>query len=148
MKIRSAANMPKRVRISFPEDEGRTKQSMLKECDINNIVKKYQKTGAIDHFARHQGRYDFATSGDFHTALNIVTEANTMFEELPSKLRSKFETPSAFLDFVQNEANGDEMVELGLRDPNPTVAEELPPAPAAPAPAETAQPEASGGGED
>ena len=40
-----------------------------------------------------------------------------MFEELPATIRKKFENdPAKFLDFVNDERNADEMVELGLRE--------------------------------
>ena len=141
MKIRSPAKLPQRVQITF-EGPGRTRQSMREECDINNIMKKYQSSGAITHFARHEARYGFADSVTFHEALNIVTEADTMFADLPSELRKRFDTPGAFLDFVQDEKNGDEMIELGLRAPRTPIEKKLVPlaaeAPEIPAPAEPA----------
>ena len=89
MEILSRFSEKPRVQILFPE-KGRTKGSMQKECDINNIMAKYQKTGAITHFSRHSGEYGFADSVSFHGAMNIVTQANEMFNELPSSLRSRF----------------------------------------------------------
>ncbi len=146
MNIRSAANMPARVVLEFPADEGRTRQSMSAECDINNIMAKYQKSGAVTHFSRHAGRYAFATGLDFHEAMNVVTEGQRMFLDLPSSLRARFGTAEEFLDFVQDEANGDEMIDLGLRDPeavrkSPAArSAELPPAgEAAPAASEAAE---------
>ncbi len=117
MIIRSAAVLPDRVRLSFAEGTGRTRQSMAAECDINKIMAKYQKTGAIDHFSRHAARYDFCEGIEFHDAMNIVKEGDRMFADLPSDLRSRFENPGAFLDFVQDEGNAEEMVKLGLRLP-------------------------------
>ncbi len=134
MNIRSAANMPVRVSLDFDGVVSKTRQSMSKECDINNIMAGYQKRGAISHFSRHAPRYGFADSLEFHTAMNVVTEADRMFRDLPSTLRNRFADPGAFLDFVQDEANAEEMVELGLRDPvtareTPEArGEELPPA--------------------
>ncbi len=118
MVIRSAANLPDPVRISFPK-QGMTKQSFADECDINKIMAKYQKSGAITHFSRHAARYGFADGVTFHEAMNVVLEGDRMFADLPSSLRHRFDTPGAFLDFVQDEANAEEMVELGLRDPKP-----------------------------
>jgi len=106
--------------IVFPSDEGRTRQSMADECDVNLIMAKYQVTGAIDHFSRHSARYGFADSVSFHEAMTVVSEAERMFNDLPSVLRSRFQgDPGQFLDYVQDEANADEMIELGLRDPVP-----------------------------
>jgi len=40
-----------------------------------------------------------------------------MFNDLPSSIRSRFgNDPAAFLDFVQDENNADEMVKLGLTE--------------------------------
>jgi len=106
--------------------ESLTKQSFTKECDINNIVKKYQKTGALDHVNKHEGSYGFASSDDFTASMEIVAKGTTMFEELPSSIRTKFENdPAKFLDFVQDKNNLEEMQELGLA--NKTINEEIEP---------------------
>jgi len=92
-----------------------TKQSFTEECDINNILKKYQKTGAIDHVNKHEASYGYATSHDFQSALETIKRGRIMFEELPSSIRTKFENdPAKFLDFVQDNNNLKEMQELGL----------------------------------
>lgn len=115
MEIRHALSLGPRVQLSFPKDEGRARQEMAKECDINTIMAKYQKTGAIDHFSRHSASYGFATGDDFQSATNLILEADAMFRDLPSKVRSRFDhDPGAFLEFVQDDANRDEMIELGL----------------------------------
>lgn len=96
-------------------DPSRTKQSDSEHCEINNIMAKYARTGAINHFNTHQGNYGDATGHDFQTAMNIVTDAQNMFNDLPSTLRNRFDNePSQFLDFVNDEANISEMAELGL----------------------------------
>lgn len=93
-----------------------TKQSFKDECDINKIMAKFQKTGAIEHYAKHQPQYGDTTGIDYLDCLNVVANANTMFEELPSTIRKKFENdPRQFLDFVQNPDNQEEMIELGLK---------------------------------
>jgi len=95
--------------------ESRTKQSFKKECDINAIMAKYQKTGAITHFAKHSPQYGIADGQTFQDAMNLVCEAQEMFNELPSSIRSRFgNDPAAFLDFVNDEGNADEMEKLGL----------------------------------
>lgn len=100
------------------DEPGMTKQSFKDECDINKIMARFQKTGAIDHYAAYAPQYDVVTSTNLHEAMNIVADAETMFEELPSSLRKKFHNdPSEFLDFVQDENNLEEMRELGLANP-------------------------------
>lgn len=91
------------------------KQSFKDQCDINKIMAKYQKTGAIDHLNKHGANYGFATAIDFHESMNLVTSAQQMFDDLPSDIRTKFyNSPAQFLDFVQNPENADQLVELGL----------------------------------
>lgn len=98
----------------------RTKQSDADQCEINNIMAKYARTGAINHFNTHQGSYGDATGHDFQTSMNIVIDAQNMFDELPSNIRNRFENePAQFLDFVNDEANKSEMAELGLLNPSP-----------------------------
>lgn len=103
--------------------DSRTKQSFAKECDINHIMAKYQKTGAITHFAKHSPQYGIADGQTFQDAMNLVCEAQEMFNELPSSIRSRFgNDPAAFLDFVQDEGNADEMIKLGLVEQTAEVA--------------------------
>jgi len=116
---------PKRSESFKTLGKSLTKQSFTKECDINNIMKKYQKTGAIDHVNKHEASYGYATSDDFTASMNIVAKGQTMFEELPSTIREKFEhDPAKFLDFVQDEKNIKEMQELGLATNDKTITSE------------------------
>ena len=119
--IRSAYG--KKERLGDIGDLGKslTKQSFTKECDINTILAKYQKTGAIDHLNKNEAQYGFATSDTFQESMQIVAKGNTMFAELPSSIRTKFENdPAKFLDFVQDKNNLKEMQELGLAHINKT----------------------------
>lgn len=105
----------RRLSISFPKGERRTKSSFKAECDINNILARFQKTGAFDHMNKHEASYGFATGQSFQEAVNTVNQAKQMFADLPSTLRIKFNhDPAAYLEFVQNPDNLEEMAELGL----------------------------------
>jgi len=116
MDIRSAAALGPRVQFSCADD-GRTKQSMAEECDINIIMAKFERTGFVSHLAKHGGSYGFASAVDFHDAMNVVTKAEQMFADLPAKARRRFGgDASSFLEFVQDSENLDEMVELGLAE--------------------------------
>jgi len=105
-----------------------TEQSHKEECDVNNIVEKYQRTGVIDHRSKYEPQYGFANSADLQTALNTMQTAETMFNDLPSSIRAKFDNaPGAFLDFVQDPDNHQEMYEMGLAK-SPPAPKETPPA--------------------
>lgn len=117
-----------RVQTSFTGDS-LTKQQFKKECDINHILKRYKKTGIIDHVKQSSISYlDLTDVPTFHEALNIVHSANDAFMSLPSVLRNKFKNdPSLFLDFVSDPKNESEMRELGLLEPVRPVAVDSPP---------------------
>jgi len=107
----------KRCRISFPKN-GRTKQSFRDECDINLIMAKYQKTGALSHVNNYGANYGFATSIDFTEAMQLIRTAQEMFDGLPSSIRTRFDNdPAVFLEFVQDADNTKEMQTLGLIAP-------------------------------
>lgn len=110
--------------ISFDPDEGLTKQSFKDECDINNIMKRYQATGVITHINNRTPEYgDFSDPVDFQQALNTVIESQTMFADLPAELRDRFgNDPQKLLEFLADESNRDEAVKLGIikaPDPDP-----------------------------
>lgn len=115
------------------------KQAMKKECDINAIMKRYEKTGLVEHVNRYNGQYaDVTMSGDYQSALQIIMDADTMFSSLPARIRDKFENdPREFLDFVENPDNAKELTELGLATKRDTT-----PAPGT-TPLETAAPQPS-----
>jgi phage internal scaffolding protein len=112
------------------DDPSLAKQSMKAECDINNIMKQFSKTGLLLHTNKHQGQYgDFITSTDYHEAMDSVLEAREAFDSLPSKIRLRFQNdPAQFLEFVQNPDNSDELVKMGLAKAPPS-ASKAPPEP-------------------
>jgi phage internal scaffolding protein len=104
----------KRVSLSFPA-MGKTRQDARDECNINKIMAKYQKTGIINFTNKNQPFYGNVEALDFQTALNVIQNANELFEQMPSSMRKRFQnSPHAFLDFVQDPANRQEAITLGL----------------------------------
>ncbi|WNK14031.1 MAG: internal scaffolding protein [Microvirus sp.] len=114
-----------------------TKQEFMGDCDINNILAEFKVTGQIRHLAANAaaGVYaNLADLPDYQTALNAVAIGNEAFASLPSKLRARFENdPAQFLAFMEDPANQDEIVKLGLavdtRPPAPPEPPTPPPGP-------------------
>ena len=132
-----------RHRVTVPiETEGSlTQQSGKDECDINRIMKKYEREGLFDHVNKHQGSYgNFIGFQDYQTSQNQILEAQAAFETIPSAVRKKFDnSPVKFLEFAQNPDNLDEMIELGLANARPAAPEGEAPT-AGPQPPEPPQP--------
>ena len=106
----SNSKQPKvRPRLDFKKDKGRTKQEFRDECNINNILAKFQRTGRIEHMNKHQPTYGDATGGDFAEAMRIVSHGLTLWEDLPSSLKEKFKTVEGFLDYVSDPDNQGEL---------------------------------------
>lgn len=93
-----------------------TKQSFRDECDINTIMKRFERTGVLDFVNEHEARYGDATALDYQSALNVVIQAEGMFADMPAHLRKRFNNdPALFLEFIDNPENIEESVKLGLR---------------------------------
>lgn len=94
-------------------------QQFAAECNINTIMKKYKKTGIIEHVNRYKAEYNnFIGYPDYHEAQNQILAAHEMFMTLPSSIRERFSNNAeSFLAFAQNTDNIDEMRSLGLAEP-------------------------------
>lgn len=104
-----------KVSITFPCGEGRTKQSFKDECDINNIMARYQKTGVLDFAGKHQAQYGDCTNIEFQAGLDIISNAKKMFADLPSSVRRRFDNdPGEFLEFINDAGNREEAQRMGL----------------------------------
>ena len=92
-----------------------TEQSHKKDCDMNHILKEYQKTGMLKHAKKYEGQYDDVTIDSFQDAMFLVTRAQQMFDDLPSSLRAEFNNdPGQFVEFTANPENKNRMQELGI----------------------------------
>lgn len=124
-------------KVSVPPSK--TKQSHLRECDINIILKQFSVTGMLTHINANAalGRYaDLPDQLDYQESLNIVAQGEAAFASLPAKVRDRFENdPALFLAFMADPKNRAEAIELGLVIPPP------PPPPPAAAPAAAPAPE-------
>lgn len=99
-----------------------TKQSFSDECDINNILRRYEKTGQLPDRIKENPRYgDFSQPFDYQESLNIVIHAQEQFSLLSARVRERFNNdPQKFLEFTADPENLPEMVELGLAEKRQT----------------------------
>lgn len=145
--FRTAYGERQPVRLAFDPSTSRTKQSFKDECDVNNIMARFQRTGIVEFAQRFQARYGDVRGVDFASAMNVIAEAREMFAAMPAKLRDRFgNDPARFLEFVQDPENRDEARKLGLLKPEVKAPEPSPAAGApAPAPSPAAAPPAGAG---
>jgi len=101
-----------------PQEHSVTKQEFKDECDINVLMSRYMATGELPNLNEREPQYLDATGFDYQEQMNFVAGAQTLFNELPSRIRNRFDNdPGLFLDFCSNENNRSEMAEMGLLKP-------------------------------
>ena len=137
--------------------ESMTEQHHTKHCDINNIINKFKRTGVMEHVNQREAVYtDVSSCPDYHGALEIVRATEEMFSSLPAELRDRFENDAGvYLAWINDAANAEEAVELGLLPAEQVGAAEPPasetppadPPVADPAPAPEPTPSSAEGGD-
>ena len=106
--------------LSCPEPT-LAQQSFKDDADINVILERFNVTGELPAAAREPQYGDFLDSPvDYKSAMDVVMCAQSAFNALPARLRSRFENDAAkFVDFVSDDKNRNEAIELGLLDSAP-----------------------------
>lgn len=114
-------------------DESLTVQADAEGADINNIIKRFVRTGQLPIIERPMLSGDLASvSGDYQEMLHLIKDADDQFMKLPADVRAKFDNkPAKFVEFCSDDANLDAMRDMGLA---------VPKEPKAPAVAEPAEP--------
>lgn len=108
-----------RDRVAIACRGGRTKQEFAEECDLNVLMRRYEKTGVLPTGKANPPRYvDAFDLPSFQESMQIVADAERAFMSLPSRVRGEFDNdPEKFVEFASNEANVDKLREWGLAKP-------------------------------
>jgi len=111
--------------VDCSSDEVLTDQSQAKQCDINLIVARYQKTGQLPPF--RDGVYlDVSEFSDYQESLNRAHALQEYFGSLPASMRERYgNSPALFLEGIQSPEGREDAIELGLirkDEPVPPVA--------------------------
>lgn len=109
--------VPGRERLQIdPIGPSLTQQNFQKECDINNIMRRFNKTGVLSHENPAKPGYgDFTGFDDYHSSMNKILEAQDSFMTVDATIRARFHNdPGEFLEFTTNPDNAEELIKLGL----------------------------------
>lgn len=91
--------------------------------DINYLIEKYKPDELAAYIAaRNQYRqeiigHDFSEELSMQDAMNVVYRSKQEFEALPDEVKYSFKNHLEFLKFVDNPANAEKLVKLGLITP-------------------------------
>lgn len=103
--------------VDCSDDPGVTDGSQAAELDVNQIVRRAQKSGILPGANEERVYADVSSSQDYHSAMNLILSANAQFMALDAEVRARFDNdPAKFIDFMNNPNNAEEMVALGLAE--------------------------------
>lgn len=117
MKFKTIYNSRVQTPGTLNTEPSLTLQSDEPEGNINTIMDKYARFGALPSLAPQAPEYVDLTNApeDFMQAQTVILNAQAAFDALPSEVRREFDyNPANMLAFVQDESNYDRAVELGL----------------------------------
>ena len=130
---------PRRPVIKNFFKPSRVEQNHRDEVNINSIMDRFKVTGQLPVSNRPALYGDFSTVDSFQTCQEALTKAEQDFMALPAKIRKRFDNdPAQLIDFVKDEANTEEAIELGIiprPEPESSVTPEPDPSDPEPAPA-------------
>ena len=114
----------KRKRVSHPVGgEKVTDESQAPANEVNTIVRQFIKTGLMPQ--KQGGRYEDISSYDYIAMRNFIADKEALFGGLSARVRARFGgDPYNLLRFVENPANRDEAIKLGLVDIQKTAVEQ------------------------
>lgn len=98
------------------KDKSLAQQHLAADCDINEILKKFEQTGLVTHVNERSAKYgDWTAVPDYQSALNIVKQADELFMTLPPGVRERFDNDAGkFVEFCGDSKNREEAAKLGL----------------------------------
>lgn len=110
--------------VAVTGDHSMSIQSAKAECDINNILSQYRRTGIVTHVSANRPTYSDLPSGlDYQQAMNTLIEAQGAFAGLPAKVRDHFANdPARLLVALADPEQADKLREFGILNPLPSAA--------------------------
>lgn len=111
--------MPRKQYVRYPRihpvidpKSGRTHQSFKDDCDINNLVEHWMRTGVAEFTPRLAQYADVSNYPDFHNAANLRAYADQQFALLDPEDQEAYGTPLAYLEALEKASQ-----EVGTDDP-------------------------------
>lgn len=116
MNIRKRFDVYEKPKTSFKGQKTVTQQHMENDCNINEIMGRYLKTGILPQYPNMNPTYgDVSNLGTYENCVQKVKAAEEDFMALPAAIRKRFgHNPGKLLEFLSNEENYEEAVKLGI----------------------------------
>lgn len=109
VKIYHAYDLPPSEGLNFIDpltgepEVSQTEQSELENCDINVLMKRYERSGVLPVMKGTAFYGDVASAPSYQEAQNILITAQNAFNSLPSEIRKEFDNdPAKYLAFCED----------------------------------------------
>lgn len=115
-----SAYYPGRVNVTQePGGPSMTREEFSAECDINQIMRKYEQTGMLPVNGSVPVYVDFASvPSDLQEAMRVMMDAESAFMSLPAAVRKEFDNdPLRFVEFASDGDNLEQLRTWGLAEP-------------------------------
>lgn len=112
------SNGKRRVYLDFSDCPILTEQSHKESCDIRNILSQHLRLNSMPPMPEAVFT-DLSDLPDYQTCLNTVMSIDSIFQSLPSGVRTAFNgDPAALMAAVEDPAQRDKLVALGVFKPS------------------------------
>lgn len=114
------ANGSMRIAYDYSNCPTRTEQHTGHLTDVNYLMDKMQPDELAAYIAaRNQYRreilnHDFSSEPSLMDAKNLIYSLQSEFQKLPDEIKNQFKSHVEFLKFIDNPANQEKMLKLGL----------------------------------
>lgn len=118
-KVKTAFCESEKITLRCPQvgEEGYqgAQQQFSKDCDVNEIMRKYAVTGELPQPNVAPVYGDFSELGQYYETWNKIASANSAFHGLPKDIRRRFNNdPRELIQFMDNPDNRQAAESLGL----------------------------------
>jgi len=120
IKVSKRPNGSIRIQQDFSHCPTMAEQHTAHLTNINYLIERYKPDELAAYIAaRNQYRreiigHDFSAELDLQSAKNTVLRSRKEFEKLPDSVRKQFANHLEFIKFIDNPANVEKMLELGI----------------------------------
>lgn len=112
-----------RIQQDFSNCPTLTQQGLGHLTDINYLIEKYKPDELQAYINQRNERrreivgHDFSQEPSMQDAKNIVYRSSQEFENLDEDIKRQFRSHVEFLKFIDNPANAEKMVKMGILKP-------------------------------
>lgn len=92
-----------------------TEQNHKDQCDVNKIIKKYDKNGIISHVSSMKAEFGDCPAVEYKEMQDRLVKMQGEFNKLPASIKKRFgNNPFSLIAFMDDAGNRDEAIKLGM----------------------------------